>query len=93
MDGQIDVFDVSICEVIKSHFYHPRFYLYHRQKTLVSICFATIRKQADGLFFCHMQKNKPEQSELCSGMERTTGIEPATPAWEAEVLPLNYIRR
>jgi hypothetical protein len=25
-------------------------------------------------------------------MERTTGIEPALSAWEAEVLPLNYIR-
>ena len=25
-------------------------------------------------------------------MERTTGIEPATSAWEANVLPLNYVR-
>jgi hypothetical protein len=25
-------------------------------------------------------------------MERMTGIEPALSAWEAEVLPLNYIR-
>ena len=25
-------------------------------------------------------------------MERATGIEPAWPAWEAEVLPLNYAR-
>ena len=25
-------------------------------------------------------------------MERMTGIEPATSAWEADVLPLNYIR-
>ena len=25
-------------------------------------------------------------------MERVTGIEPALPAWEAEVLPLNYTR-
>lgn len=25
-------------------------------------------------------------------MERTTGIEPAFSAWEADVLPLNYIR-
>lgn len=25
-------------------------------------------------------------------MERMTGIEPAWSAWEAEVLPLNYIR-
>lgn len=25
-------------------------------------------------------------------MERITGIEPALSAWEAEVLPLNYIR-
>ena len=26
------------------------------------------------------------------GLERVTGIEPALSAWEAEVLPLNYIR-
>jgi hypothetical protein len=26
-------------------------------------------------------------------MERMTGIEPALSAWEADVLPLNYIRR
>jgi hypothetical protein len=25
-------------------------------------------------------------------LERTTGIEPAFSAWEADVLPLNYIR-
>ena len=25
-------------------------------------------------------------------MERVTGIEPALSAWEADVLPLNYIR-
>ncbi len=27
------------------------------------------------------------------GLERMTGIEPAFSAWEADVLPLNYIRR
>jgi hypothetical protein len=26
-------------------------------------------------------------------LERMTGIEPALSAWEADVLPLNYIRR
>ena len=26
-------------------------------------------------------------------MERMTGIEPALPAWEAGVLPMNYIRK
>ena len=26
-------------------------------------------------------------------MERMMGIEPTTSAWEAEVLPLNYIRK
>ncbi len=26
-------------------------------------------------------------------MERTTGIEPASSAWKAEVLPLNYVRK
>lgn len=29
---------------------------------------------------------------LASRVERMTGIEPALSAWEAEVLPLNYIR-
>ena len=28
-----------------------------------------------------------------SQLERMTGIEPALSAWEADVLPLNYIRR
>ena len=28
-----------------------------------------------------------------SSLERMTGIEPALSAWEADVLPLNYIRR
>src|SRR5215207_9010093 len=28
----------------------------------------------------------------CGDWERTTGIEPAFSAWEADVLPLNYIR-
>ena len=25
-------------------------------------------------------------------MERTTGVEPASSAWEADVLPMNYVR-
>ena len=25
-------------------------------------------------------------------MERTTGIEPASSAWEADILPMNYVR-
>ena len=25
-------------------------------------------------------------------LERTTGIEPASSAWEADVLPMNYVR-
>jgi hypothetical protein len=29
---------------------------------------------------------------LDNDVERMTGIEPALSAWEAEVLPLNYIR-
>ena len=29
----------------------------------------------------------------CENLERVTGIEPALSAWEADVLPLNYIRR
>ena len=26
-------------------------------------------------------------------LERTTGIEPASEAWEASILPMNYVRR
>ena len=36
------------------------------------------RKRADGLFFCQRQKNKPEQSELCSDVVGIAGFEPAT---------------
>jgi hypothetical protein len=32
-------------------------------------------------------------SDLGLTLERMTGIEPALSAWEADVLPLNYIRR
>jgi hypothetical protein len=32
-----------------------------------------------------------EQRWRCSGVEPMTGIEPAYSAWEADVLPLNYI--
>ena len=37
----------------------------------------------------------PESTALAarSQVERMTGIEPALSAWEADVLPLNYIRR
>jgi hypothetical protein len=37
----------------------------------------------------------PENTALAarSQVERMTGIEPALSAWEADVLPLNYIRR
>ena len=42
-------------------------------------------------FRCKHKKNPPFQRN--SGEpERTTGIEPATAAWEAAVLPLNYVR-
>ena len=35
---------------------------------------------------CHTDSVAP------SRLERTTGIEPAFSAWEADVLPINYIR-
>ena len=43
-------------------------------------------------FFLLKAKNKPEQRELCSDVERVKGIEPSYSAWEADVLPLNYTR-
>ena len=36
--------------------------------------------------------NRVRCSGAVSSLERMTGIEPALSAWEAEVLPLNYIR-
>ena len=40
-----------------------------------------------------MQKKRGRQFlKLPSCMERMTGIEPAYSAWEADVLPMNYIR-
>ena len=35
------------------------------------------RERADDLFFCHRQKNKSEQSELCSDMAEKEGFEPS----------------
>jgi hypothetical protein len=45
----------------------------------------------------HDQKTSIQVENPCSarpdrGLERMTGIEPAFSAWEADVLPLNYIR-
>ena len=34
----------------------------------------------------------PDDRETALPMERVTGIEPAWPAWEAGVLPLDYTR-
>lgn len=50
------------------------------------------REMEQTAYFVPQAKNKPEQSGLCSGVERTRGIEPPTSAWEADVLPLNYVR-
>ena len=37
---------------------------------------------------------KNESRNLLSSMlERTTGIEPASSAWEADILPMNYVRK
>ena len=39
------------------------------------------------------QPHDPKTVRLFFVMERMMGIEPTTSAWEAEVLPLNYIRK
>ena len=41
------------------------------------------------------KKKSPERANACRGsrLERMTGIGPAYSAWEADILPLNYIRR
>ena len=42
---------------------------------------------------CVSTQRKDESSHLLSSMlERTTGIEPASSAWEADILPMNYVR-
>lgn len=46
---------------------------------------------------CNFQKKKPRKrlnKAHCEGikLERTTGIEPAYSAWEADILPMNYVR-
>lgn len=50
----------------------------------------------EALFLLVLQLNSDVYSELLKGklneMERVTGIEPASAAWEAAVLPLNYTR-
>ena len=37
--------------------------------------------------------NKKAAHRAAFSLERIAGIEPVTPAWEAGVLPLNYIRK
>lgn len=44
------------------------------------------------LLLTKLGKRKTDPFGVCLSVERMKGIEPSTPAWEAEVLPLNYIR-
>ena len=50
------------------------------------------RERANDVFFCLWHKKTSEQSGLCSDVERDTGVEPATSAWEADVLPIYQSR-
>ncbi len=45
------------------------------------------------LFCCKKKSDKFHFVETCRLLERITGIEPASSAWEADVLPMNYIRK
>ena len=38
------------------------------------------------------EKRRRERYEVRDDVERMMGVEPTLPAWEAEVLPMNYIR-
>ena len=38
------------------------------------------------------EQDRPRAARRSETLERMTGIEPAFSAWEADVLPLNYIR-
>ncbi len=40
----------------------------------------------------HIKRHTIPLAEVMPFLKRITGIGPATPAWEANVLPLNYIR-
>ena len=39
-----------------------------------------------------VKKRRRERYEVRDDVERMMGVEPTLPAWEAEVLPMNYIR-
>ena len=43
-------------------------------------------------YFLSQTKNKSEQSELCSDVERVMGVEPTYQPWEGRILPMNYTR-
>ena len=45
------------------------------------------RERADGLFFCQRQKNKSEQSELCSDVVPVVGLEPTRHRWQRILSP------
>ena len=44
------------------------------------------------LFFAEIKQLVTSDMTLATSMERMTGVEPAYAAWEAAVLPMNYIR-
>ena len=50
-----------------------------------------VKERAVEIFGLKRKENAACDNRLHS-LERTTGIEPANPAWEASVLPLNYVR-
>ena len=47
----------------------------------------------DSLYLVEIKKTKVGFPWLRDLLERVTGIEPASPAWKAGVLPLNYTRK
>ena len=54
--------------------------------------YANLRTHSWVLFPSHSPKKKGNPCTVACFLERMMGIEPTTAAWEAAVLPLNYIR-
>ena len=67
--------------------------------TCILTCIFSILSAFYRFFVVKIGKTKPHQttvkrlSDAVFSLERMMGIEPTRSAWEAEVLPLNYIRK
>ena len=63
-------------------------YFYTQHKTQPN----SFTQQKNYLFLVSIYCSQKLISEFSINLERTTGIEPASSAWEADILPMNYVR-